>query len=53
MAKTPDNSVSLMAARVSAAATAYALAYKACRRGLSRPVIRENAIGMAGLLGVA
>jgi hypothetical protein len=54
MAKTPDNSMSLLTALVSAAATAYALAYMAhAEWGLSRIVIREDAIGMAGLLGIA
>jgi hypothetical protein len=54
MAKTPDNSMSLLMALASAAATAYALAYMAhAEWGLSRIVIREDAIGMAGLLGVA
>ncbi len=54
MEKTPDPSMSLMTALASAAATAYALAYMAhAEWGLSRLVIREDAMGMAGLLGVA
>jgi hypothetical protein len=54
MAKTPDKSMSLFSALASAAATAYALAYVAhAEWGVSRIVIREDAIGMAGLLGVA
>lgn len=54
MAKTPDNSMSLLTALASAAATAYALAYIAhAEWGLRRIVIREDAIGMAGLLGGA
>jgi hypothetical protein len=54
MAKTPDKSMSLFTALASAAATAYALAYMAhAEWGLSRIVIREDAIGMAGLLGTA
>jgi hypothetical protein len=54
MAKTPDNSMSLLTALASAAATAYALAYMAhAEWGLSRIVIREDAVGMAGVLGVA
>lgn len=54
MAKTPDTSMSLLTALASAAATAYALAYMAhVEWGLSRLVIREDAIGMAGLVGVA
>jgi hypothetical protein len=54
MAKTPDKSMSLFTALASAAATAYALAYVAhAEWGLSRIVIREEAIGMAGLLGAA
>jgi hypothetical protein len=54
MAKTPDKSMSLFTALASAAATAYALAYVAhAEWGLSRIVIREDAIGMAGLLGAA
>jgi hypothetical protein len=54
MAKTPDHSMSLLTALASAAATAYALAYMAhAEWGLSRIVIREDAIGMAGLLGIA
>jgi hypothetical protein len=54
MAKAPDKSMSLLTALASAAATAYALAYLAhAEWGLSRIVIREDAIGMAGLLGIA
>jgi hypothetical protein len=54
MEKTPDPSMSLMTALASAAATAYALAYIThAEWGLSRVVIREDAMGMAGLLGVA
>jgi hypothetical protein len=54
MEKTPDPSISLMTALASAAATAYALAYIThAEWGLSRVVIREDAMGMAGLLGVA
>ncbi len=54
MSKTPDNSISLLAGLASAAATAYALAYMAhAEWGLSRVVIREDAVGLAGLLGVA
>jgi hypothetical protein len=54
MAKSPDKSMSLLTAVASAAATAYALAYVAhAEWGLSRIVIREDAMGMAGLLGVA
>jgi hypothetical protein len=54
MAKIPDKSMSLFTALASATATAYALAYMAhAEWGLSRIVIREDAIGMAGLLGTA
>lgn len=54
MAETPDHSMNLLTALASAAATAYALAYMAnAEWGLSRIVIREDAIGMAGLLGIA
>jgi hypothetical protein len=53
MAETPDKSMSLFTALASAAATAYALAYVAhAEWGVSRIVIREDAIGMAGLLGI-
>lgn len=46
--------MSLLTALTSAAATAYALAYVAhAEWGMSRIVIREEAIGMAGLLAVA
>jgi hypothetical protein len=51
MAKPPDKSMSLFSALASAAATAYAVAYVAhAEWGVSRLVIREDAIGMAGLL---
>lgn len=54
MKKTPDNSMSLLTALASAAATAYALDYIAhAEWGFSRIVIREDAIGMAGLLAAA
>jgi hypothetical protein len=54
MAETPDKSMSLFTALASAAATAYALAYVAhAEWGVSRIVIREDAIGMAGLLAAA
>jgi hypothetical protein len=54
MAETPDKSMSLLTALASAAATAYALAYMAhAEWGMSRIVIREDAVGMAGLLGAA
>jgi hypothetical protein len=54
MAKTPDHSMSLLTGLGSAAAPADALAYMAhAEWGLSRIVIREDAIGMAGLLGIA
>jgi hypothetical protein len=53
MAKAPDKSMSLLTALASAAATAYALAYMAhAEWGLSRIVVREDAMGMAGLLAV-
>jgi hypothetical protein len=53
MTKSPDRSMSLLTALASAAATAYALAYMAhVEWGLSRLIIREDAMGMAGLLGV-
>ena len=54
MTETPDKSMSLFTALASAAATAYALAYIAhAEWGLSRIIIREDALGMAGLLGAA
>jgi hypothetical protein len=54
MAKTPDRSMSLFTALASAAATAYALAYMAHTEwGMSRTVIREDAMAMVGLLVVA
>jgi hypothetical protein len=54
MAEPPDQSVSLLTALASAAATAYALAYVAHSEwGLSRIKIREDALALAALLGVA
>ena len=46
--------MSLLTAFASAAATAYAIAYVAhCEWGLSRIKIREDALALAALLGVA
>jgi uncharacterized membrane protein YsdA (DUF1294 family) len=54
MAKPPDQSMSLFSALASAAATAYALAYVAHSEwGISRTRIREDALLLAALLGVA
>ena len=54
MAEPPDPSMRLLTALVSAAATAYALAYAAhCEWGISRSKIREDALMLALLLGVA
>ena len=54
MEKPPDPSMSLLTALASAAATAYALAYVAHSEwGLSRIKIREDALVLAALLGVA
>jgi hypothetical protein len=54
MEKTPDRSMSLLTALASAAATAYVMAYMAhAEWGISRIVIREDAMGAAGLLGIA
>jgi hypothetical protein len=54
MAKTPDKSMSLFTALASAAVAAYALAYIAhAEWGMSRVVIREDAMGMAGILVAA
>jgi hypothetical protein len=54
MAKPTDKSMSLFSALASAAATAYALAYIAhAEWGIPRLIIREDAIGMAGLLVAA
>jgi hypothetical protein len=50
----PDQSVNLLSALASAAATAYALAYVAHSEwGLSRIRIREDALALAVLLGAA
>jgi formate hydrogenlyase subunit 3/multisubunit Na+/H+ antiporter MnhD subunit len=54
MAKPPDQSMSLFSALASAAATAYSLAYMAHSEwGISRTRIREDALVLAALLGVA
>jgi hypothetical protein len=54
MAKQPDQSMSLLTALASATATAYALAYVAHSEwGLSRMKIREDALALAALVGVA
>jgi len=54
MAEPPDQLMRLLTAFASAAATAYALAYVAHSEwGLSRINIREDALALATLLGVA
>jgi hypothetical protein len=54
MAKPPDQPMRLLTALASAAATAYALAYMAHSEwGISRIEIREDALVLAALLGVA
>ena len=54
MAEPPDQSMRLLTAFASAAATAYALAYLAHSEwGVSRIDIREDALALAALLGVA
>jgi hypothetical protein len=54
MTKPPDRSMSLLTALASAAATAYALAYVAhFEWGLSRIKIREDALALAAVLGIA
>lgn len=54
MADNPDKSMSLFTALMSATATAYALAYIAhAEWGLRRTFIRDDALGMAAILGVA
>jgi hypothetical protein len=54
MSNPPDPSMSLVTALASAAATAYALAYVAHSEwGISRVKIREDALVLAALLGVA
>jgi hypothetical protein len=54
MSNPPDPSMSLLTALASAAATAYALAYVAHSEwGISRVKIREDALVLAALLGVA
>ena len=54
MAKQPDPSISLLTALASATATAYALAYVAHSEwGLSRIKIREDALALAAMVGVA
>jgi hypothetical protein len=54
MANPPDQSMSLLTALASAAATAYALAYVAHSEwGISRTKIREDALALAVLLGLA
>ena len=54
MAEPPDQSMRLLTALASAAATAYALAYLAHSEwGLSRTNIRQDALALAALLGVA
>jgi hypothetical protein len=54
MAQPPDQSMSLLTALASAAATAYALAYVAHSEwGIARITIRRDALALAALLGVA
>ena len=54
MANVPEKSMSLFTALASAAATAYALAFIShAEWGLRRIMIREDALGMAGVLGIA
>jgi hypothetical protein len=54
MTKPPDQPMSLFSALASAAATAYALAYMAHSEwGISRVKIREDALVLAVMLGVA
>jgi hypothetical protein len=54
MAEPPDPSMRLLTAFASAAAAAYVLAYLAHSEwGLSRANIREDALALAALLGVA
>jgi uncharacterized protein (DUF2342 family) len=53
MAKPLDQSMSLLTALASAAATAYALAYVAhAEWGISRVRIREDALALAAVLGI-
>ena len=54
MADNRDRSMSLFTALASATVTAYAVAYIShAEWGLKRIVIREDALGMAGVLGIA
>jgi hypothetical protein len=54
MARPPDQSMILLIALASAAATAYALAYVAHSEwGIARISIRRDALALAMLLGVA
>jgi hypothetical protein len=54
MSDPPDQSMSLVTALASAAATAYALAYVAHSEwGISRVKIREDTLVLAALLAVA
>jgi hypothetical protein len=54
MTENPGRSMRVLTALASATVTAYALAYIThAEWGLSRIVIREDALGMAGVLGIA
>ena len=54
MANNPGKSMRMLTALASASVTAYALAYIThAEWGFRRIVIREDALGMAGVLGIA